>query len=329
MNTKHLLDEILDKWPAKVICLIVAIFLYFFHQASIIDSKTLVVPLKILENGVVMQVGSVPKSVSVVVRGSAEDIKLVDPSEITAYVSVDDITQKGQYTLPVQLSLSDALLVLDPFEVKLKDEKLTLYVDRKAIKYVPLMPSVVGEVAHGYEVESITMNPSTIEISGPESVINSTQSVYTTRVNVSNAETNFTVETSYQNLSSIITVVDEGPYKATVTVVPVEMEKDFKDVEVEYINLAEGLEISGEKQTVFLKLSGDMPVLENYILSKHAVQINLRDITEPGTYELPVRYSIPANLKLVEKSDDVLSVTIDKKIEEKSDSETAVDGEGE
>ena len=329
MNTKHLLDEILDKWPAKVICLIVAIFLYFFHQASIIDSKTLVVPLKILENGVVMQVGSAPKSVSVVVRGSAEDIKLVDPSEITAYVSVDDITQKGQYTLPVQLSLSDALLVLDPFEVKLKDEKLTLYVDRKAIKYVPLMPSVVGEVAHGYEVESITMNPSTIEITGPESVINSTQSVYTTRVNVSNAETNFTVETSYQNLSSIITVVDEGPYKATVTVVPVEMEKDFEDVEVEYINLAEGLEISGEKQTVFLKLSGDMPVLENYILSKHAVQINLRDITEPGTYELPVRYSIPANLKLVEKSDDVLSVTIDKKIEEKSDSETAVAGEGE
>lgn len=329
MNTKHLLDEILDKWPAKVICLIVAIFLYFFHQASIIDSKTLVVPLKILENGVVMQVGSAPKSVSVVVRGSAEDIKLIDPSEITAYVSVDDITQKGQYTLPVQLSLSDALLVLDPFEVKLKDEKLTLYVDRKAIKYVPLMPSVVGEVAHGYEVESITMNPSTIEITGPESVINSTQSVYTTRVNVSNAETNFTVETSYQNLSSIITVVDEGPYKATVTVVPVEMEKDFKDVEVEYTNLAEGLEISGEKQTVFLKLSGDMPVLENYILSKHAVQINLRDITEPGTYELPVRYSIPANLKLVEKSDDVLSVTIDKKIEEKSDSETAVDGEGE
>ena len=124
MNTKHLLDEILDKWPAKVICLIVAIFLYFFHQASIIDSKTLVVPLKILENGVVMQVGSAPKSVSVVVRGSAEDIKLIDPSEITAYVSVDDITQKGQYMLPVQLSLSDALLVLDPFEVKLKDEKL-------------------------------------------------------------------------------------------------------------------------------------------------------------------------------------------------------------
>ena len=310
MNTKRLLDKILDKWPAKVICLIVAIFLYFFHQASIIDSKTIVVPLQIQENGIVMQVGSAPKSVSVVVRGSAEDIKLVDTSEITAYVSLDNISQKGQYTLPVQLSLSESLLALDPFEVKLKDEKLTLYVDRKAIRYVPLMPSVVGEVAHGYEIESITMSPSTIEITGPESVINSTESIYTTRVNVSNAETNFTVETSYQNLSSIITVVDEGPYKATVTVVPVEMEKDFEEVEVEYVNLADGLEISGDVQTVFLKLSGDMPVLENYILSKQAVQINMREITEAGTYTLPLKVVIPANLQLVEKSDEELTVTV-------------------
>ena len=54
MNTKHLLDKILDKWPAKVICLVIAIFLYFFHQASLIDSKTVVVPLQIIENGIVM-----------------------------------------------------------------------------------------------------------------------------------------------------------------------------------------------------------------------------------------------------------------------------------
>ena len=51
MNIKHLLDKILDKWPAKAVCLIIAIFLYFFHQASLIDSKTFVVPLNIIENG--------------------------------------------------------------------------------------------------------------------------------------------------------------------------------------------------------------------------------------------------------------------------------------
>ena len=110
MNTKHLLDEILDKWPAKVICLIVAIFLYFFHQASIIDSKTLVVPLKILENGVVMQVGSAPKSVSVIIRADEETIKSVMPSDISASICLDDITQKGTYKLPVKINISEMII---------------------------------------------------------------------------------------------------------------------------------------------------------------------------------------------------------------------------
>ena len=72
---------------------------------------------------------------------------------------------------------------------------------------------------------------------------------------------------------------------------------------------------------VSIKLSGTMPVLENYILSKHAVQINLHEITEPGNYTVPLRYVLPANLQLVEKSDDELTITVIKKTEEKADSE--------
>ena len=51
------------------------------------------------------------------------------------------------------------------------------------------------------------------------------------------------------------------------------MERDFTDIPVEVLNLAEGLEISGEIPLISIKLSGSMPVLENYILSKHVVQV--------------------------------------------------------
>lgn len=310
MNTKHFLDEILDKWPAKVICLIVAIFLYFFHQASIIDSKTVVVPLQIIEDGIVMHVGAAQKLIPVVIRASSENIKLIDTSEIKAYISLNNISEKGQYKVPVQLDLSEQLLALDPFEVKLKEENILVYVDRKAFKYVPILPSIVGEVAHGYEIQEISMNPSTVEISGPESVINSTENIYSTRVNVSNAETNFTVETDCQNQSDIITIGDQGPFKATVTVVPVVMEREFEAVPVEFVNLAENLEVNKDDYSVYLKLSGNMNVLENYILSKQAVQINMKDISEPGTYTIPLKFVIPANLQLVEKSDEELTVVV-------------------
>ncbi len=65
-----------------------------------------------------------------------------------------------------------------------------------------------------------------------------------------------------------------------------------------------------------------MPVLENYILSKHAVQLNLYDIKEEGTYEIPLKYVIPANLQLIEKSDDEITVTIVRKPDEEGEDES-------
>ncbi len=322
MNTKHLLDKILDKWPAKVICLVIAIFLYFFHQASLIDSKTIIVPLEIIEHGMVMHVGNPEKSVTVVVRAEDEAIKSILSSDITASVCLDTITEKGTYNLPVKISLSESLLVYDPFEVKLRDDTVSIDVERKAVKYVPIVPSVVGEVAHGYEIESISMTPSTVEIYGPESVINDTEQIFSTRLNVSNAETNFSTETSYQQYNKLINVIDEGPFKAEVAVKPISMERIFESVVVEIINLSEELIINEELPKVTLKISGNMPVLENYILSKHAVQLNLREITEPGTYELPLRFVLPANLQLIDKSDEKLIVTVIQKPEEKTETET-------
>ena len=318
MNTKRLRDKILDKWPAKVICLVIAIFLYIFHQASLIDSKTIVVPLQISENGIVMHVGSTPGSVSLVVRADEEVIKNLQTTDIIASIDLDTITKKGTYELPVRITLSENLLAYDPFEVRLKDDSVTIDVDRKAIKYVPLVPSIVGEVAHGYEIDSISMSPSTVEVAGPESVVEATEQIYTTRLNVSNAETNFSAETSYQSINKLLTVLDEGPFKAEVTVKPVVMERLFENVEVELLNLDPRFTVKGELPLVSIKLSGTMPVLENYILTKHAVQINMREVTEPGEYTLPLRYVLPANLQLIEKSDEELTLTIIRKTEEEA-----------
>ena len=323
MNTKRLRDKILDKWPAKVICLVIAIFLYIFHQASLIDSKTIVVPLQISENGIVMHVGSTPGSVSLVVRADEEVIKNLQTTDIIASIDLDTITKKGTYELPVRITLSENLLAYDPFEVRLKDDSVTIDVDRKAIKYVPLVPSIVGEVAHGYEIDSIAMSPSTVEVAGPESVVEATEQIYTTRLNVSNAETNFSAETSYQSINKLLTVLDEGPFKAEVTVKPVVMERLFENVEVELLNLDPRFTVKGELPLVSIKLSGTMPVLENYILTKHAVQINMREVTEPGEYTIPLRYVLPANLQLIEKSDEELTLTIIRKTEEEAASENS------
>ena len=327
MNTKRLIDRLLDKLPAKIICFVLAVLLYFFHQASLVDTKTIVLPLQIIEDGMVMHVGNAPKSVTVVVRANDNDIKAVSAQDMSASVSLESITEKGTYKLPVKISLADHLMEYDPFEVKIKEETVVIQADKKAFKYVPILPSIIGDVAHGYEVQSVSMNPSTVEIFGPEALVNATSEIYTTRLNVSNAETNFATEVSYQNHNELITVIDEGPFKATVSVVPKNMEREFTDVPVEIINVIPSLEVETELPNVSLKLSGSMPVLENYILSKHAVQVNLYQIKEPGTYVLPVRYILPANLQLIDKSDEEFTVTVRNITHEETEASEEGDGQ--
>ena len=113
--------------------------------------------------------------------------------------------------------------------------------------------------------------------------------------------------------------MDEGSFKAEITIKPQSMERVFEEVPIEVLNLDSSLEIKDELPTVMIKLAGTMPVLEDYVLTKHTVQVNLREVNAPGEYEIPLRYILPANLQLIEKSDDEIIVTVIKKAENQND----------
>ena len=51
MNIKALFEKFTKDWPAKVICLCLAIFIYSFHQIITLDSKTLMIPMQIISDG--------------------------------------------------------------------------------------------------------------------------------------------------------------------------------------------------------------------------------------------------------------------------------------
>ncbi len=329
MSIKTLFEKILDKWPAKIICLVIAVFLYFFHQASLIDTKTFVVPLTIIEDGMVMHVGTVPRSVSVVVRAEEDAVKSVSISDLTASINLDTITQAGSYKLPIKITLSDRLMEYDPFEVKIKEDTIKIDVDLKTMKYVPIDPyqNQIGEVADGYEIDSIEISPSTVEIMGPASIVAKTDKIYTSKLNVSNAETNFSTEVTCKKPNAFITVLDEGPFKATVSLRTKMMEKEFDSIAVDVVNLDSSLTFAEPLPLISIKLSGSMPVLDNYVVSPHLVQLDCSEIKGEGTYELPLNYSIPSNLHLVEKSDDELAFTIVIKKADENHNEKAEAGE--
>ena len=310
MSKRSLIERMLDKWPAKIICLIISIFLYIFHQTSIIDKRNIVVPLKIVENGLVMHVGKVPSTVSVVVRGNDSDVKSVVPSDFEATVNLDEITEKGDYLIPVQISLSEKLMEFDPFEVKLKNHQVEVSVDLKDIKYVELVPSVVGEVAHGYTISSIEMNPSFIEISGAKSILDKISHIDTTKINVSNAKNTFSTDCEFLQVSKNFTIEDINPAKATVIITPLEYEKQFENNSVQILNLDDNFEIVSNLPKINVTLKGTMPDLEPYEPGKSFVQLDCSLIKSEGIYSIPVKINYPKKFQLLSKSFDTINLKI-------------------
>jgi len=327
MKKRPLIDNFLNNWPVKIICLLVAIFLYIFHQASLIDKKTLTIPLEIVENGIVMHVGTVPSSVSVIIKSSSNDINSIHNSDINAVVNLDSITEKGKYKLPVSITVADRLFEIDPLEIKLKNEFIEIDVDKKDTKFVSLMPSMVGEVAHGFKVSEVQMNPSYIQIDGPESVLEAIDQMTTTKINISNAETTFTTEAYLIENSTVYKVENKGPYRVTIVVSPIDHEADFIDIKPRIISLQDNLEIQNDVQTVSVRLAGSMKSLEEYIPSENFVQLNCEDITEPGEYDIPVTIKAPSYFEILQISVSSIKIEVVEKTLTEELAEEAVEGE--
>lgn len=317
MNKKQLIDNLLKNWPAKVICFAIAIFLYLFYQASLIDKKTFVIPLEIKEQGIVIHIGNVPTSVVVSVRANENDIKAIFASDMSASIDLNNITKSGTYRIPINVIISDKLKALDPLEVKLKEETLKINVEKKVSRYVTVVPSIVGEVHEDYMIKSVKMDPSTVQLVGPDSLISAITKIDTERVNVSNAMTNFTVETGYNKISDFITITEKAPCKATVILQPKIEEFNLSSLPFKVINLAENLQIEEPLSPFNIKIKGPVTKYKKLSVINIPVTVDMSGITEPGVYEIPVTFPLPLDFELIEKTGDTISVkVIDKVISE-------------
>lgn len=316
MNIRQLTDKLLDKWLPKIICFLIAIILYLFFQVTLVEKKTFIVPLNVDDQGMVTSLSKLPASVSVIVRAKSDVLNSISASDFSARLMLIEYTESGKYEIPVSINLSDKLLETDPLEVRVKPEYITADLERKVAKFVRVVPSIAGEVAHGYEISEINVVPSYAEIIGPESHVRKIDYIDSTKVIVSNANTGFSAEAEYLPVNNIINVVDKGPYKVTVSVNQIVTDRLFTDIGILLYNLNSGLKVQGEMNKVSVRLSGTLLNLERFSPALNLASVDLSAIKEPGEYELPVVYEVPANYSLVNVSDEVIKIKIEKNPEQ-------------
>ncbi|MCR5400354.1 MAG: hypothetical protein K6E78_02015 [Treponema sp.] len=302
MNTKKLINAFTDNIVAKVVCLVAAILRYILHQVSVLEKKSFTVPLEVNSDALYSNLTSVPQFVKVTVRTKSENISSVTPSEIKASLNLNSFAEEGSYNVPVSISLSQSLMLLDPLELQVKPEFITVTLDEKIEKYVPVIPSVSGEVSHGYVIKSIEVIPSTVKITGPKKIVEKTNYIYSEKVNVKGAATGFSVKVPLDNINRLVTANEEEKFKVTVFITPAPSEQSFKGILPSLIHLDEKFITSGKLPPMSFTLAGTVPVMENFKLDSSCVYVDLSAVKAPGRYELPVIFSLPAGISVKEKN---------------------------
>lgn len=261
---------------------------------------------------------------NVTITGAESTLDRIDRA--VARIDVNDLYEDAEITAELILYDSNGNVISqNQLENNLGSGGVSVSVEVLEVKSVPVVFSVSGTPAEGYDYTGCTSEPDTVQICGKSEDIDSVQqiSVPASVISVSGASEPIEQDvdiTPY--LPEGVSLVDENMGTVKVTAM-IEEEGtrtiDFLVSSIRINNLADSLQVSYEPDAeITLRFSGEQQSLDVLDISS-AVSVDLQEYTEPGTYDVPVHVEIPDGITLMEE------VTVRLTIEEKTEE---VPGEG-
>ena len=310
MSINKLIEKVTEDWIAKIVCLALAVLIYVFHIVSLLDRKSLTVPLNVVADGILFPLNEIPQNIKVNVRAKSDVIATITSSGISAYLYLTDYTEEGVYNVPVNISLSNELMLVEPLEVFVNPDRISVTLDKKVQKYLPVEPSVSGEPEHGYVIQSVSVVPSSVKVVGPASIVEKTESIYTEKVNVKGAAKGLSAVVGLDSAVKVLEVLPEENFRVTVAIAEEKSSASFKDITPRVMHLSDGLLVESVIPAVSFTVEGPVSVLEKYKPSDSTVFLNCASILSSGEYTVALDFTVPQSLSLVDYSPKSVLLTV-------------------
>lgn len=307
MKVNHKIEKLLENWPQKIICFVIAILIYIFYNISALDSKYFNVPLQLQANAGYLPLGSYPSHVRVSIRGKSEDLTNITEKDFFALLDLDGCTKNGKDRFPVELNLSERLMLIENIECRVTPSSVELRVEEQISDYSNVKPLIYGEPAKGYYVENIKTTPSKVKITGPRSMVENCNRLQTSRVNIEGASVPLKQKVLVENSGDFLELSETSEITVEVNILPKKLEKEFKNIPIVSLNLRDDLEIKS-KSEVSAKITGNLIDLEKYMPTTGDFAVNFNGIDDDGEYELPVISKLPSKYSVEFSSNVKVSV---------------------
>ncbi len=316
------LEKLIDNWPAKVIAFCAALFLYAYYQLTTLDSRVITVPLEIRGVTSTVSVGSVDKYVRVTLRGDAADINRMSREDFTAWIDLSEEYDAGEVRSRVHLDMSEQAVALNILNVELSPAEINLTLESRKACYVPVSPVLVGEVPYGYEVASVTAEPSMVRIVGASGLVDSVSTLDTDGVFLSNRTETFTESVSPYSVKNGLDWDSTDSVAVTVEIKQSVGEKTFSNVPMAILNTSDRFEYELRTRRGSVTISGPQLSLDRYSSSPVGLFIDGSSIHSEGEFRVPVVAGVSSVFSTVSlEPNDVVVVARLIDVEEPEESE--------
>lgn len=175
-------------------------------------------------------------------------------------------------------------------------------------RVLTIAPEVSGTPAAGYDVVSVSVEPTTATVFGPPSFLGEAASIKTQPVDISDADDDV-VRTVSLDLPADVSVSGGTSVTVTVDIEPAEGSRTI-GVTAVAVGLESDLSIVGPLPLVEVTLLGELPTLQSLVPNDLTATINLADL-EAGEHEVSVSVSAPADVLVASSSPESIAVTLE------------------
>jgi len=252
-----------------------------------------------------------PESLNLRIRGSRTKLSILKTENYSYPISLNKVASGvSKFNIRTeQIRIPGVNIIgLSPSEIKLE-------IDHLITKKVKINPKI-GLPDIGFNVVGTPkVQPSSVKISGPKSILSELQFINTDEVKIEGEQTNFTIEVPLKTNSPLLKILsDDEVVKITINIQETIIEKEFKELGINIIDIENmNYKILG-KQSVDLLFEGPYSKIKELSSEDIKVTASAKGITSKRGIKhklsLQVDYPNKEDIRLVR----ITPITIDVQI---------------
>ncbi len=293
MPNKGLAARLLANWPAKVLSLGAAGLIFVFYTLNRLEDRYISVPLTVSLGDEYLPSSQYPRSVRATLRGESNALFTIQEDDVRASIDLSGYHAEGQYRVPVLVERKGTALGVDPLEIRTDPSEVTVSMEKRVSRMVPVTPSFKGFLDPGYELLSFDINPSEIQVSGPASAVARVADVQTDVIDLAGRSADFTVKARIVNKESLVYPTGPDSVEFRAVVQRSLAIKTFDGVPIQAEGLASELALASPIPSGSLRIRSSTSDITGFSPEAGILFVDLSAVRKAGTYQENVQSRAP------------------------------------